>query len=136
MRVFDIENPFQPREVGYYVPPDPGRLIDPRPNRPLVVQSNDCYVDTNGLMYVTDSNGGLNILEFTGCVSIPAADGRGPATPPGGQHAIATRPVPACSALSWPRRRWRLPAPAQNTVKLAIVAEITGGGAAVGHHVA
>jgi len=36
------------------------------PNRPLVTQSNDCYVDVNGLMYVTDSNGGLNILEFTG----------------------------------------------------------------------
>jgi hypothetical protein len=31
-----------------------------------VTQSNDCYVDTNGLMYVTDSNGGLNILEFKG----------------------------------------------------------------------
>ena len=66
VRVYDIENPFQPREVGYYVPPDPERLIDPRPNRPLVTQSNDCYVDTNGLMYVTDSNGGLNILEFKG----------------------------------------------------------------------
>ena len=66
MRVYDIENPFQPREVGFYVPPDPERLIDPRPNRPLVTQSNDCYVDVNGLMYVTDSNGGLNILEFKG----------------------------------------------------------------------
>jgi hypothetical protein len=66
VRVYDIENPFQPREVGYYVPPDPERLIDPRPNRPLVTQSNDCYVDTNGLMYLTDSNGGLNILEFKG----------------------------------------------------------------------
>ena len=66
VRVYDIENPFQPREVGFYVPADPERLIDPRPNRPLVTQSNDCYVDRNGLMYLTDSNGGLNILEFTG----------------------------------------------------------------------
>ena len=47
------------------MPPDPERLIDPRPNRP-VTQSNDCYVDRDGLMYLTDSNGGLNILEFTG----------------------------------------------------------------------
>jgi hypothetical protein len=52
--------------VGFYVPADPERLIDPRPNRPRVTQSNDCYVDPNGLMYLTDSNGGLNILEFTG----------------------------------------------------------------------
>jgi hypothetical protein len=66
VRIFDIEDPFQPREVAYYVPADPERLIDPRPNRPLVVQSNDCYVDRNGLMYLTDSNGGLNILEFEG----------------------------------------------------------------------
>jgi hypothetical protein len=66
VRVYDIANPLQPREVGFYVPADPTRLIDPRPNRPLVTQSNDCYVDRNGLMYVTDSNGGLNILEFTG----------------------------------------------------------------------
>jgi hypothetical protein len=66
VRVYDIADPFRPREIGYYVPPAPERLIDPRPNRPLVTQSNDCYVDVNGLMYVTDSNGGLNILEFTG----------------------------------------------------------------------
>lgn len=66
VRIYDTEDPFRPREVGYYVPPDPERLIDPRPNRPLVTQSNDCFVDVNGLMYVTDSNGGLNILEFTG----------------------------------------------------------------------
>jgi hypothetical protein len=66
VRVYDIQDPFRPREVGFYVPADPERLIDPRPNRPLVVQSNDCYVDVNGLMYVTDSNGGFNILEFKG----------------------------------------------------------------------
>jgi hypothetical protein len=66
LRVFDIENPFQPREVGFYVPPDPERMIDPRPNRPRVIQSCDCYVDPNGLVYLTDSNAGLNILQFEG----------------------------------------------------------------------
>jgi hypothetical protein len=66
VRVFAIDNPFQPREVGYYVPADPERMVDPRPSRPRVVQSNDCYVDPNGLMYLTDSNAGLNILEFEG----------------------------------------------------------------------
>src|SRR5262249_25397765 len=66
VRVYDIENPFQPREVGFYVPADPERMVDPRPNRPRVIQSCDCYVDPSGLMYLTDSNAGLNILQFEG----------------------------------------------------------------------
>lgn len=66
VRIFDIDNPFQPREVGYYVPPKPERMMDPRPNRPQVIQSCDCYVDPNGVMYVTDTNAGLNILQFEG----------------------------------------------------------------------
>ncbi len=66
VRVYDIENPFQPREVGYYVPPNPERMMDPRPNRPRVIQSADCYVDPNGVMYLTDTNAGLYILQFDG----------------------------------------------------------------------
>jgi hypothetical protein len=66
VRVYDIENPFQPREVGFYVPPNPERMIDPRPGRPRVIQSADCYVDRNGLMYLTDTNAGLYILEYEG----------------------------------------------------------------------
>jgi len=66
VRVFDIGNPFQPREAAYYVPANPERMIDPRPGRPQVIQSADCYVDPNGLMYLTDSNAGLNILQLEG----------------------------------------------------------------------
>jgi hypothetical protein len=66
VRAYDIDNPFQPREVGYFVPPNPTRMMDPRPNRPQVIQSCDCYVDRNGLMYLTDPNAGLNILQFEG----------------------------------------------------------------------
>ena len=66
VRAYDIENPFQPREVGYYVPPDPTRMMDPRPNRPRMIQSCDCYVDRNALMYLTDPNAGLYILQFEG----------------------------------------------------------------------
>jgi len=64
VRAYDIENAFQPREVGFYVPPNPSRMMDPRPNRPQVIQSCDCYVDRNGLMYLTDPNAGLYILQF------------------------------------------------------------------------
>jgi hypothetical protein len=31
-----------------------------------VIQSNDVYVDTNGLMYLTDVNTGLTILQYKG----------------------------------------------------------------------
>ena len=66
VRVYDIEDPFRPREVAYYVPPNPERMMDPRPNRPRVIQCADCYVDPNGVMYLTDSNAGLHILQFEG----------------------------------------------------------------------
>jgi hypothetical protein len=66
VRVYDIANPFQPREIAYFVPRDPERMYDPRPNRPQVIQSCDCFVDAQGIMYLTDSNAGLNILNFEG----------------------------------------------------------------------
>ena len=62
----DIENAFQPREAGFFVPPDPERMFDPRPNRPRVIQSCDCLVDAQGVMYLTDNNAGLYILQFEG----------------------------------------------------------------------
>ena len=66
VRVYDIENQFAPKEIGYYVPPNPAKMMDPRPNRPQVIQSCDCYVDKNGVMFLTDPNAGLNILQFEG----------------------------------------------------------------------
>src|SRR6266404_511540 len=33
-------------------------MFDPRPNRPQVVQSADCFVDAQGVMYLTDNNAG------------------------------------------------------------------------------
>jgi hypothetical protein len=66
VRVFDIRNPCRPEEVGFYVPPDPERMYDTRPNRPRVIQSCAVFVDTQGLLDVTDYNAGLYILEYTG----------------------------------------------------------------------
>ena len=66
VRAYDISNAFAPREVGYFVPPNPAKMMDPRPNRPQVILSCDVFVDTQGLMYLTDSNAGLNILQFEG----------------------------------------------------------------------
>jgi hypothetical protein len=66
IRVFDIANPFAPKEVGCLVPPQPARLADTRPNRARVIQSADVFVDASGLIYATDYNAGLYILEFNG----------------------------------------------------------------------
>lgn len=66
VRVFDIRNQFQPSEVGAFVPPQPARLMDHRPNRAKVIQSCDVFVDAHGLIYSTDYNGGLYIVEFGG----------------------------------------------------------------------
>jgi len=65
-RVSSFASTFRPKEIGYYVPPNPTKMMDPRPNRPQVIQSCDCYVDKNGVMYLTDPNAGLNILQFEG----------------------------------------------------------------------
>ena len=66
LRVFDISDAFAPKEVGALVPPVPERMMDKRPNRPRVIQSADVFVDTAGLIYATDYNGGLSIVEFDG----------------------------------------------------------------------
>ena len=66
IRVFDISDAFAPKEVGALVPPQPNKLADMRPNRTRVIQSADVFVDANGLIYATDYNAGLYILEFGG----------------------------------------------------------------------
>ncbi len=66
VRAYDIDDPFRPREIAYFVPPDPERMMDPRPGRAQVIQSADCYVDPQGVVYITDSNAGLYIAQFEG----------------------------------------------------------------------
>ncbi|MGI9402848.1 MAG: LVIVD repeat-containing protein [Rhizobiaceae bacterium] len=66
IRVTDISNAYQPKEIGAFVPPKPNKLMDHRPNRPLVIQSCDVWVSKEGLIYSNDYNGGLFILEYNG----------------------------------------------------------------------
>jgi hypothetical protein len=66
LRVFDIGDARRPVEVGALVPPAPATMADHRPNRARVIQSADVFVDAAGLIYVTDYNAGLYVMEFTG----------------------------------------------------------------------
>lgn len=60
VRAYDISNPFQPREVGYFVPGAP--KLSPKGS----AQINDVWVDENRLVYTVDRfTGGLYILEPT-----------------------------------------------------------------------
>jgi hypothetical protein len=59
VRVHDLSDPFQPKEVAYYVPEDP------EGSRVGEVQMNDVYVDENQIVYAIDRfSGGLYILEM------------------------------------------------------------------------
>ncbi len=58
MRLLDISDPYRPEEVGHFVP-EPGK-------GQTMVQSNDVFMDSDGLIYLLDRFDGLEILEYTG----------------------------------------------------------------------
>jgi hypothetical protein len=81
-RVFDIRNPFAPKEVGYFIPapnkttmsfcdktgishPDGHPAITPACTK--VIQTNNVEIDDRGLIYSADRAGsGLHIMRLTG----------------------------------------------------------------------
>lgn len=66
VRVFDVRDAFAPKEIASWVGPAPRKLIDPRPNVALAAKTADIYVATDGLLYVSDWNAGLNVLQYSG----------------------------------------------------------------------
>jgi len=65
LRVYNIKDPVQPVETGWFVPPDPEKNAGPLP-KDLVTQTEDVLVDTRGYIYVTDKNWGVWILRYRG----------------------------------------------------------------------
>ena len=59
LRAYDISNPYQPKEVGIFMPPAP-------PGAPTgTIQMNDVFVDERAIVYTVDRHvGGLYILEM------------------------------------------------------------------------
>jgi hypothetical protein len=73
VRVIDVRDPFQPKEVGYFIP-SITEATDKRcirgsnpPACKVAIQSNNLETDDRGYIYVVDrANTGLHILEVTG----------------------------------------------------------------------
>lgn len=74
LRVYDIGDPYLPREVAWFLADDPVRRWGPLP-RDLVTQAEDVLVDSRGYVYLSDKNHGLQVLELTDLVvRSPAPD--------------------------------------------------------------
>src|SRR4029450_10490399 len=53
LRLHDIRDARAPREIGYFVPPNPKIRIGTKPSR-LVAQTEDVLVDRRGCIYISD----------------------------------------------------------------------------------
>lgn len=62
LRVYDISDERAPREVGWFVPPDPQTRLGPLPSGALVTQTEDVLVDARRNIYITDKNQGIYVL--------------------------------------------------------------------------
>jgi hypothetical protein len=66
LRIYDTSDPLLPREVGYFIPPEPRRRFGPKPEGNLTLQTEDVLVDARGFIYITQKNQGMWILRFSG----------------------------------------------------------------------
>jgi hypothetical protein len=72
LRVYDIRDPRQPKEIAYFVPADPKTRNGLKPSQ-LVAQSEDVIVDRRGFIYLSDKNHGIHILRLQKIWSYQAA---------------------------------------------------------------
>jgi hypothetical protein len=73
VRAIDIRNPFQPKEVGYFIPAVTSKTdkrcvgTGAEQKCKVAVQTNNVEVDDRGYIYIVDrANTGMHILQLTG----------------------------------------------------------------------
>lgn len=66
LRIYDISDERTPREVGFFLAPDPVERRGLLPATGLVTQSEDVLVDSRRNIFVTDKNHGIYVLNYNG----------------------------------------------------------------------
>jgi len=73
VRALDIRDPFQPKEVGHFIPAITDKTdkrcvkIDGKDRCKVAIQTNNVETDARGLIYIVDrANTGMHILELAG----------------------------------------------------------------------
>ena len=79
LRIYDISDPFVPKEIAYYIPPNPtkwlhGEIMDQddptfglhaQPRGPMIATTEDIVVDNRGNIFMDTFHDGLYILRCT-----------------------------------------------------------------------
>jgi hypothetical protein len=80
VRALDIRNPYQPKEVGYFVPAITDKTdkrcvkVDGQDRCKVAIQTNNVETDDRGYVYIVDrANTGMHVLELTGEAKVFAA---------------------------------------------------------------
>ena len=73
VRAIDVRNPYQPKEIGYYIPAITEATdkrcvkVDGKDRCKVAIQTNNVETDDRGYIYIVDrANTGMHILELTG----------------------------------------------------------------------
>jgi hypothetical protein len=73
VRALDVRNPYQPKEIGYYIPAITEATdkrcikVDGKDRCKVAIQTNNVETDDRGYIYIVDrANTGMHILELTG----------------------------------------------------------------------
>jgi hypothetical protein len=69
LRIYDISDERTPREVAFFLPPDPVERRGLLPATGLVTQSEDVLVDNRRNIFVTDKNHGIYVLKYNGSIA-------------------------------------------------------------------
>ena len=66
MRIYDTSDPYRPKEIAYFIPPNPQKQCFPcdYPG-PLLGTAEDCLVDDRGYIYMDTFHDGVYILKCT-----------------------------------------------------------------------